>query len=673
MSFRRNDSRSPRNSNSNGSWGGGGMNRRQGSYGSGGGGGGGRGLMGGGGGVGGRGSMGGGGGGGLSQMNPWQGGMAPSQLGGGALGDNQPSLLSQLSSANRETQLAVAQNLLKFLTPQEPQGPPSLLSLPLNRNAFGGGSSFGSGGGGGYGGGSGGGFGGGSGGGGFGGGRIGGNYENRSPAFADRRREKPDNRRNNKPYSKPGPNNRQEGKSRFGSGGKPGRFNSDKSGASNKFNQKKPVEKKAKDNAVKDVKKPAKEDTDKDSKRQEEEAPKENTDKKTEASPKKDDHVEKAADAGKYAGIPQKMLRCHVCQKTMWDSTSFDKHMNGRSHQMMMEQLSNGYRLKVDMLHHEQRAIELQREMEIERFQRQGKKVYNRSRNYCKMCDLNFYGPIATHRKREHHLKLKAFLHPKCTFCNKEFPDRMRMDEHRLTPKHMQIVAEHRRNKSSGKTDEEIDCNDSLDEDDEYFESKEKKLDMDLTNIPSEIGNYDSKTAIGNDMVIEVSGHMCRCCDKFFQSKEEADDHLRSFTHYKRYSALVNTKAQTEKDKEKDEKTTKDGEAAEGEEEEAEDGHAEEEQNDKPQEEDSEGTWKRDSKRGHDENDIEDDEEEENDGGESEPKKIKIENDEEEEKEYEEDVQEVKEEQIEAPPRATPSKNRAIRGGPRGRGRRGGK
>ncbi|RZF48104.1 hypothetical protein LSTR_LSTR002170 [Laodelphax striatellus] len=681
MYSRRNDSRSPRNSNSFG--GGGGMNRRpqnnfggdggRGSFG--GGNDGGRGSFGGGG-DGGRGSLLGGGGGG---MNPWQGGMAPTgvnQLGGLS---GQSSILSQLS-ADRETQLAMATNLLKILAPQDSQGPPSLLSLPLNRNlgsAFGGGSggAFGGGSGGGFGGGSmggfagdsGGGFGRGGSGGGFGGGRGGNDNRSNWPAsFADRRRDRDrsDNRRQQKPYNKSGPN-RQEGKPRFGSG-KPNRPNNEKSGP-NKFNKKKEAEKKAKDEDVKDVEKEPKEDTNNDSKRQEDVAAKENDDKKNDvASPKKEDKTDyKAADAGKYLGIPKKMLRCHICQKSMWDSTSFDKHLNGRSHQMMMEKRNESYTIKVNLLHHEQRAIEVQREMEIERFQRQGKKVFNNKRAYCKMCDLNFFGSIAAHRKREHHLRLKSFLHPKCNFCQKEFPDRVRMDEHKLTAKHLQVLAEHRRNKYPGKPDDEIEFGDSLDEDDDFFEPKEKKMDIDLTDIPAEIGNYDSKITIGDKLVVEVSGFLCKSCNKFSSSKEESDMHLRSYTHYKTFSKLVKAKAQIEKDKERDEKTKDDEEG----EDEEEDGNTEEQLNesDKPsQGEDSEGTWKR-GKRGSDDNDKGDSEDEES-TEEPAKKQIKIENEDEENLETE---NEEKEEVQVTPTRGTPSKNKAFRG--RGRGRRGGK
>lgn len=74
-------------------------------------------------------------------------------------------------------------------------------------------------------------------------------------------------------------------------------------------------------------------------------------------------------------------------------------------------------------------------------------------REYCTMCDLNFYGTLSTHRKSEKHQQLKTFLHPRCFPCLKEFPSRIEYDEHCLTPGHMKKAVqceEQRKNKKKG-------------------------------------------------------------------------------------------------------------------------------------------------------------------------------------------------------------------------------
>ncbi|XP_039286490.1 zinc finger protein on ecdysone puffs isoform X2 [Nilaparvata lugens] len=475
MSYRRDNRRdNPRNSGGNYGGGGGGMNRRQ--------------------------NYGGGIGGGLNQVNPWQGGLVPGVNQLGLLQSHgQPSILSQLSSP--EAQLAMATNLLnKILSPQEQNTtPPSLLSLPINRNM----AAF---------------------------------SDSRSRwnnSYSDRRRDRPDRRV--QPYSK-------------------------------------------------------EEDED-------------------DGGKKKDDSKDDKAPATvKYAGIPQSLFACHVCHKNMWDATSFDKHVSGRRHQMMMEQQDETYKIKVELLRHEQRAAESQREMEIERLQRQGKKVFNNKRAYCTMCDLHFFGNLISHRKKDRHQRLKSFLHPKCRLCHKEFANRLEWDDHKLTASHLTKVAESRRIKNPGLKDEEIDFldYDSLDEnDDDLFSSvKEKKINFDMSEIPTTIEDYDPEKSVGSILVTDVSGFLCRGCNKFLASKEEVESHLHSYTHFKSFSQLVKTKVKIEKDKTKKDKPAKEGGEEEEEEEEdylIPDGEDEDEhsENDKPSAGgDSEGgTWKR-RKRG---------------------------------------------------------------------------
>lgn len=80
-------------------------------------------------------------------------------------------------------------------------------------------------------------------------------------------------------------------------------------------------------------------------------------------------------------------------------------------------------------------------------------------REYCTMCDLNFYGTLSTHRKSEKHQQLKTFLHPRCFPCLKEFPSRIEYDEHCLTPAHMKNAVqceEQRKNKKKGNEEKRV-------------------------------------------------------------------------------------------------------------------------------------------------------------------------------------------------------------------------
>lgn len=140
---------------------------------------------------------------------------------------------------------------------------------------------------------------------------------------------------------------------------------------------------------------------------------------------------------GKYVGIPMHFLNCRICKKRMWDGESFEKHMNGRAHQQMFEKVEESYRLKANMMRESIRLIEDKNSIEMDRMKRLGKKMKVQQRAHCAMCDLDFYGYLFAHRKSASHQKLKQFLHPRCNYCNKEFPTRMEWENHRHTPEHM--------------------------------------------------------------------------------------------------------------------------------------------------------------------------------------------------------------------------------------------
>ncbi|XP_024870325.1 uncharacterized protein LOC112467793 [Temnothorax curvispinosus] len=137
-------------------------------------------------------------------------------------------------------------------------------------------------------------------------------------------------------------------------------------------------------------------------------------------------------------------------------SSTDTTHLRGRAHQLMMEV---GRVVQIEgnlMMRHELRVAEEQRELSLNNSKRRGKKVsvdFN-VREYCTMCDLNFYGTLSTHRKSEKHHQLKIFLHPRCFPCLKEFPSRIEYDEHCLTPAHMKNAVqreEQRKNKKKDK------------------------------------------------------------------------------------------------------------------------------------------------------------------------------------------------------------------------------
>ncbi|KAG5348141.1 PEP protein, partial [Acromyrmex charruanus] len=264
----------------------------------------------------------------------------------------------------------------------------------------------------------------------------------------------------------------------------------------------------------------------------------------------------------RYSEVPMNHMFCHICNKHMWDGFSFENHLRGRAHQLMMEKLDESYKLKVDLMRHELRVAEEQRELSLNNSKRRGKKVsvdFN-VREYCTMCDLNFYGTLSTHRKSEKHQQLKTFLHPRCFPCLKEFPSRIEYDEHCLTPAHMKNAVqceEQRKNKKKEKLakgeaevrtaeDEEKDvCNDSKNEKEEDSGEQEYITDIieNLTEKKLKIPSYkycrQNHIFIGKSMVKEVQGFYCERCRRFMLLAEDMNAHLRSITHYRNFVAEV--------------------------------------------------------------------------------------------------------------------------------------
>jgi len=83
----------------------------------------------------------------------------------------------------------------------------------------------------------------------------------------------------------------------------------------------------------------------------------------------------------------------------------------------MMNYLDEAYRMRVDFMRHQIKAVENQREIDLERVTNNkhksnsgnGKNAGGGSgskpllRSYCPMCDVRFYGPLTGHRKSDRH------------------------------------------------------------------------------------------------------------------------------------------------------------------------------------------------------------------------------------------------------------------------------
>ncbi|KAJ9573831.1 hypothetical protein L9F63_008783, partial [Diploptera punctata] len=276
-------------------------------------------------------------------------------------------------------------------------------------------------------------------------------------------------------------------------------------------------------------------------------------------------YSENSGPTSRYSGIPPTLLYCHVCKKHMWDENSFQNHLKGRTHMLMMDKLEESYKIKVELMRHEQKVSEQQREIELERMKRQGKKVHMNIREYCTMCDLHFFGNLIVHRKNDRHQQLKNFLHPRCSPCGKEFPTRVEWDHHRLTPFHLRKTAEARSKSKSGDDDFGIEelfsagsCDDLLkteirvrtgeEEEEEIKEADKLKDEKDdenkdestgeagdgeekdgekddgettcVGNLRFRVPKYNPEVAVGLSLLKKMTGQICRACHQKAKAAE---------------------------------------------------------------------------------------------------------------------------------------------------------
>ncbi|KPI93685.1 Zinc finger protein on ecdysone puffs [Papilio xuthus] len=130
----------------------------------------------------------------------------------------------------------------------------------------------------------------------------------------------------------------------------------------------------------------------------------------------------------RYDDINSQLLKCHICNKSMWDGRSFENHLSGRAHAIMMQKTAESYALTADTMRQEIKIREMKRTRKIGQ---QPPRDF-----YCAMCDM-YAADGAIHRTTVGHRKLKKYLHPTCTYCHKEMPTRIELDEHRLTAEHL--------------------------------------------------------------------------------------------------------------------------------------------------------------------------------------------------------------------------------------------
>lgn len=73
----------------------------------------------------------------------------------------------------------------------------------------------------------------------------------------------------------------------------------------------------------------------------------------TEEPENKTEDVKKEPTKTRYDEVHPSLLKCHICNKSMWDGRSFVNHLSGRAHAIMMQKTAESYALTADTMRQE--------------------------------------------------------------------------------------------------------------------------------------------------------------------------------------------------------------------------------------------------------------------------------------------------------------------------------
>ncbi|XP_021956802.1 uncharacterized protein LOC110852931 isoform X3 [Folsomia candida] len=277
-----------------------------------------------------------------------------------------------------------------------------------------------------------------------------------------------------------------------------------------------------------------------------------------------------------YDSIPGCVLVCKVCQKVMHDGQSFESHLSGRAHQLLMKMLEERFMKRVELLMNESKCAEDEIGIEMDRQRRAGAgkgagggRVEKHSGNYCKMCDCNYSQNWGQHKVSLGHRVLKEFLHPTCQFCKAHFMHRKDWVTHLVSPAHFKKIQELKAEQGSTPS---LEAAESHFQDELFSIHIELNMEERVTNaitIQSRDGKeplteemkeilkndrgeivlpdgeiplpkeYSNELMVGADAVVAVNGNRCRVCRVYIPEDKSVDSHCSSREHFNQYVSFL--------------------------------------------------------------------------------------------------------------------------------------
>ncbi|XP_037087565.1 zinc finger protein on ecdysone puffs-like [Pollicipes pollicipes] len=247
--------------------------------------------------------------------------------------------------------------------------------------------------------------------------------------------------------------------------------------------------------------------------------------------------------------ILSEYLNCSVCNvSNMGSESSFNEHVRGRKHQLMMELMEQKLEQSAKLIRVEIQMASKRAELELQRRNLKAGLAQPKEQGYCGMCNVRVYLDINEHRAKDSlHAKLKKFLHPRC--CNMGFDTPVLYEKHLLSFTHFRKTQQVDKENAAAGTGAVVvvgdvpppdpaaaaapDGESATKENGEAADGAEAAIEEKPEEVPVA---YDETVAVGVRTGQPFAGTYCPAC-RIATPPEHWLEHCRGRMHFNRYVA----------------------------------------------------------------------------------------------------------------------------------------
>ncbi|KAM4877492.1 cip1-interacting zinc finger protein isoform 2-T2 [Thomomys bottae] len=240
------------------------------------------------------------------------------------------------------------------------------------------------------------------------------------------------------------------------------------------------------------------------------------------------------------AGTPSRQALqffCYICKASCNSQQEFQDHMSEVQHLQRLEEMEHASQACLLSL------------LPVPRDVLEGEAKEPPPKRWCNTCQVYYTGNLIQHRRTQDHKIAKQSLRPFCTVCNRYFKTPRKFVEHVKSQEHKDKAEELKTlEKERASPDEEhfitVDAVGCFEGDEEEMDEEEIEVEEEfLKQVSSQdlsveewkdSETCDGDTAYGVDLLVPVTGYVCRICHKFYHSTSGVQQsHCQTLAHLK--------------------------------------------------------------------------------------------------------------------------------------------